>query len=325
MVRTIRNKIYFVSLINYLITENPQNNSFGAESNANIDVLLNSLANTKLNGQNISIVFDDLYKKYRENPCEKSYILSHSVWHVICDETVKNLSQIPRPNDLNDIQMTIFKTLLYLEVPLNAGITKKILSSILSRLCALDLNSLLYLAHITNGIAIDQAKTDSLVTLKRILPMVFQIRYLDSVSNDDCEKLSSILEFISHYPHRFSLKTKNRIFDAILSNDSNLDNRSAINIIVALSRFPYQTMEMKIILKNAMQSLSKQSIGLKDIDVITSVIRKFDHDIGLYGREIFEKMVDISIEGNANVPRLLELLKICNLNVSRTSVLMKSN
>lgn len=283
-------------------------------NNGPLDILNdNYLFKNELTNQTILTIFDNLYKKYREQSYDVNVILAHPAWHLICDQTIEKIHMIPKPGDL----ISMFKTLVYLNVPIETEICQKMLSCILSRSCALQLEQILFLSFLLKKSRHDRSKSRIVTKLKIVLPMIYQIVYMENILQYNCLQLSNILQFIAFNSDRFSLKAKTGIVHALLSHKMEFDVVSAKRIIQSLSKFPYHSLEMKLLLKSALNALHQHEIDEKVIDVVMSALDAFDEDVSFYGREIFEKFVAVLLEKNVDVTRLLALLNGFNHNVSK--------
>lgn len=289
-------------------------NSGCSESRSSpLDVLTNvSLSSSELNSERILSIFNDLYQMHRETPCDYKSIMEHPSFEPLCDEVIEKLGEIPNPGDL----VSMVKTLVYMNLPLDTRIAERVLSKILVRSCALDLNEIILLSNLLRKSTETRPKSEYSRKLEVVLPLVYQIKYMDSVSDGNHLQLSKILQFMSYYPDRFSGKAQNGIIAALIRNEHNFDVTSVRYILRSMKKLPYHSSEARLLIKNAVNSLDRQDLDEKDVNFIDWVLQQFEYGLELYGSRIFEKITDFCVERELPVERCFSLLQTFNRKVS---------
>lgn len=265
--------------------------------------------------ESLLTAYNDLHTKQRENPFSIDKTLASSSFQRLCTETLQTINRFSNPGHL----VTILGTLICLRVPPEHALFKTVSEVLIKRCYALELAGILHLSHLLYKLEREHrvVLNRTLRKLGRILPMIYQIKFMDQIDHENCSQLTNILQFISSHPERFSSKAHNLAIASLRYHGSSFEHYNAKKIIDSLSRLPHCTNEIESLFKNVMESLAEQSLDVNGINSIVARLPAFLFDTVQYSGNTFEKFVNTIIAEDGNGRIAGNVLGNFNLIVSR--------
>lgn len=274
--------------------------SFASNVNHPLDVLeLIPHEPNALSSKDISGIFYDLQRTHAQNPCELKAIENHRNFSILCESTKENLASVQTKSSTNLV--AILKTVQGLGMSVKHDLTQSILCAILHQVSALTLDDIFTLDQLVRE-SYNKRRPNALhLKLQLILPMVYQINYLDRLDYEDVNKLCSSLNFIANNFERISRRSVSSVVTSLRMSGSNITQKHAIRIMSSLSKLKYINAHIEPLLKKCIQVVSDASLAPDEIKTLLICLNQFDISKDRFNEEFWEKCVSRVIQDDCDV------------------------
>lgn len=267
-----------------------------------------------LSSSDISGIFNDLQRTQILNPCDLSTIQNHRNFPILCESTKNNLASNCNLSSTNLV--AILRIVQQLGLPAEHDLTQSILRVILQQVFALTLHDIFTLEKLLRGA--DEKKTSNELheKLLLVLPMVYQVNYMDRINYEDVDELCATLQFMANNFERLSRRAISGVVTSLRMSGAQIKPKQAIQIIAALSNLKYINAHIEPLLKKCVHVMVDASLAPKDIFLLLNFLNRSKLSVDRCDKQFLEKCVQKLIEEDCDVSLACSIGKILGELVS---------
>lgn len=245
----------------------------------------------------ISTIFNDLQRTHSQNPCEWSDIQNHRNFPMLCESTKQRLKHTSLPTNY----VAILRTVQQLGLPVEHELTRSILRAILRQVSAMPLEDIFTLDRLVRESYNERSPNDLHEKLLLILPMVYQINYLDQIDYENLDELCSSLEFIANNFERIAKRAVSGVVTSLRLSGAEITPNYAIRIIASLSKLKFINAHVKPLLLKCIQIVTDAQMTPKEVQVLLNCLSQPNLGLDGFDDKFYKKCVHELIHSDCDV------------------------
>lgn len=284
--------------------DNPTAPNFGHP----LEVLDRLKLNTPPNGltlTEISGVIHDLQQTHTQNPCELSIIESHRSFSILCDSLKDTTISISESGSL----VALLKSVLEIGLSTNHPLTRSILTRIWYQATTLTLDDIFQLDKLIRSSYNEHDPNIMHQKLLMILPMVYQVNYLEELDYEDVDALCNSLDFVANNYNQISRRAISGIVTSLRLNGQYMHLEHAMQIITSLSRLPYIISHIDPLLKKCSDIFANEPLTKAQAVHLLNIVDQFNAKKSFASVAFLQTCVDSLIRNDCEWPLLCSVHK----------------
>lgn len=275
-----------------------------------------------LSSKDLSGIFNDLQRTQTLNPCDLSTIQNHRNFPILCESTKQTLAA--NCNLSSTDVVAILRIVQQLGLPVDHYLTRSILSVILQQVFALTLHDVFTLEKLLRGVD-DKLPSNEMRKLLLILPMVYQVNYMDRINYDDVDELCATLDFMANNFERLSRRAISGVVTSLRISGAHIKPQHAIQIITALTNLKYINAHIEPLLRKCVDVASNAKLAPKEIFCLLAFLNQSKLSVDRCDQQFLKKCVQRLIQEDCEILLACSIGKILGELVSGRFCVVSSN
>lgn len=197
--------------------------------------------------------------------------------------------------------VSILRTVQQLGLPLEHDLTQSILRAILHQVSAMTLEDIFALDRLVRESYNKCSPNELHEQLLLILPMVYQINYLDQIDYENIDELCSSLEFIANNFERIAKRAMSGVVTSLRMSSAEITPYYAIRIIASLSKLKFINDHVNPLLQKCIRIMADAQMTPEEIQLLLNCLNQPNHGVGNFDKRFYNNCVHQLIHSDCGV------------------------